>query len=365
MSLFYQIIRPFLHCIDAEKAHGIAIHALSKNLVPGQTRAKHPMLQQTLWGINFENPVGLAAGFDKNGETIANLHKQGFGFAEVGTVTPKPQDGNPKPRIFRLEEDLAVINRLGFNNEGADAVYARLKALPKTSMVVGVNIGRNKDCEHPIKDYTHLVQRMAEVADYITINVSSPNTKGLRDLQQKRHLEELLKEVIQMRDAQMASRQKPLPLMLKIAPDIDQATKEDIAELVLSQKLDGLIVSNTTIKRPNTLQNARRSEVGGLSGPPLFSASTKLLAQMYGLTKGQLPLIGVGGISSSEDAYQKILAGASLVQLYTAFVYQGFGLVGKINDGLVKMLAHSGYTNITHAVGTKYEELAAVKPVSL
>lgn len=348
MSILYTLARPLLHQLDPERAHNLAIAALSKNIVPASRGFAHPCLEQTLFGLEFANPVGMAAGFDKNGEAVTGLAAQGFGFVEVGTVTPKPQPGNPKPRIFRLKEDEAIINRLGFNNEGADAMHARLAALPKQQAVLGVNIGRNKECDDPLQDYHSLVLSMADVADYITVNISSPNTQGLRDMQQKRQLEELLSTI----NAAKSKLKTPLPILLKIAPDIDDAMKEDIAEVTLAQSLDGLIISNTTIKRPNTLKSKLHGEVGGLSGRPLMQASTKVLGDMYTLTNGSIPLIGVGGITSAEDAYAKIQAGASLVQVYTAFIYQGFGLVSEINKGLIKRLARDGFKSICEAVGT-------------
>ena len=354
MSLFYSLARPILHRLDPEKAHQYAVRALASGLVPKSTAIDNIMLKQHVFGLEFHNPVGMAAGFDKNAEAVNGLAGQGFGFVEVGTVTPKPQDGNPAPRMFRLKEDEAVINRLGFNNEGSDAMRARLSKLPKQPIVLGINIGRNKECDDPVADYQHLVTHMFDAANYITINVSSPNTKGLRDMQQKRQLHDLLSAVTTTHQAQKAKANKHVPLLLKISPDIDGDTKEDIAELALSFKLDGLIISNTTIKRPNTLKHVSHHELGGLSGKPLMTASTKLLGDMYGLTKGEIPLIGVGGISSADDAYQKILAGASLVQIYTAFVYQGFGLVKKINTGLIERLKQDGYTHISEAVGKAY-----------
>lgn len=349
MSLLYNIVRPVLHAMDAEKAHELAIAALARNLLPPSPAFEHPCLKQTCFGLAFDNPVGLAAGFDKNGQAVTGLAQQGFGFVEVGTVTPQPQPGNPKPRVFRLKEDKAVINRLGFNNEGAEALHARLANLPELPMRLGINIGRNKECNDPLQDYHSLVLTMADVADYITLNISSPNTQGLRDLQQKRNLEELLSTVFAARNKQS----KTLPILLKIAPDIDDATKEDIAQLALAHPLDGLIVSNTTIKRPNTLQSKKHGEVGGLSGKPLMKLSTQVLADMYRLTEGKVPLVGVGGISSAADAYEKIQAGACLVQAYTAFIYQGFGLVRQINQGLVELLVRDGFKAINEAVGTK------------
>lgn len=352
MTLPYAILRPFIFQLDAEKAHGLAIRALARGWVPVSPSPDHASLKQTLFGLDFDNPVGLAAGFDKNAEAVIGLAKQGFGFIEVGTVTPKPQAGNPTPRIFRLQKDEAIINRLGFNNEGASAMHQRLQNYPEHSMIIGVNIGRNKDCPDAVADYQTLLTQMADVADYITINISSPNTQGLRDMQQKRQLGELLSALNQAKAGLSDHRQQNKPLLLKIAPDIDQATTEDIAELAITHNLSGLIISNTTIKRPNTLKSAQHGETGGLSGRPLMHASTKLLANMYQLTNGQIPLIGVGGIASAEDAYQKILAGASLVQLYSALAYQGFGLIKRINQGLIARLERDGFKHVSEAVGT-------------
>lgn len=312
------------------------------------------MLKVQCLGKQFSNPIGLAAGFDKNGQAITALGNQGFGFVEVGTITLQPQEGNPAPRLFRLTEDEAVINRLGFNNQGSTVALQNItKQLPARS-VLGINIGKNKNCVDTVSDYTQMLERVYDLADYVTINVSSPNTQGLRDLQQKRQLTELLEACFSKRKNKMDAGADFVPIVLKISPDIDQTTKEDIAEIAMDLPLDGLIVSNTTIKRPNTLKNLKRSEQGGLSGRPLMETSTHMLGDMYKLTHGNIPIIGVGGIASAEDAYQKILHGASLVQLYTALVYQGFGLIKNIHDGLVERLKRDGYAHVSDAVGKAF-----------
>lgn len=351
--MMYSLLRPLLHALEPERAHALAICALN-NLIPARSWADDPMLGVECLGKYFPNPIGVAAGFDKNGQAITALNKQGFGFVEIGTVTLKPQTGNPTPRLFRLSEDEAVINRLGFNNLGVDvAMQNARKHLPARG-IFAVNIGKNKDSDDAASDYTQLLERVYELADYVTINVSSPNTQGLRDLQQKRQLTELLDALFTTRKNKMESGAQRLPIVLKISPDIDQVTKEDIAELALTLPLDGLIVSNTTIKRPNTLKNLKRSEQGGLSGKPLMELSTHMLSDMYKLTQGKIPLIGVGGVSSAEDAYQKILNGATLVQLYTALVYQGFGLIKQIHDGLVERLKRDGYKSVSDAIGKAF-----------
>lgn len=304
------------------------------------------ILKQTLCGLTFENPVGLAPGFDKNAEAIAGLQHQGFGFLELGTVTPRPQEGNPKPRIFRLVQDEAVINRLGFNNKGLEVYCHNLQSAPR-SLPLGANIGKNKDTLEALDDYLPCLEAVAPLADYVTINISSPNTAGLRDLQERTQLEKLLKGLIEKRD----SFSKRVPLFLKIAPDLSMDDKKDIAHIAMDLQIDALIISNTTVDRPLSLRSPHRQEKGGLSGKPLFSPSTAALAEIYGYTQGKIPLIGVGGISSGLDAYQKIRAGASLVQLYSALVYQGFDLVTRINRDLAGLLAQDGFTSISDAVG--------------
>lgn len=347
----YSLIRPFIHLLEAERAHGLAMTAL-KTGVAGRVKAvESKRLESTCFGLHFPNPLGLAAGFDKNAEAMNGLQHQGFGFIEVGTVTPLAQEGNRAPRIFRLPEDKAIINRLGFNNDGLDVFTKNLAKRNVQGGIVGANLGKNKDSPEALVDYANGLAAVASLVDYVTINVSSPNTVGLRDLQHKAALTRLLIGLMDVREELLAEGVKPFPMLLKIAPDIDEDTKQDIANTALATGIHGLIISNTTIKRPKTLQNLRRSEAGGLSGQPLFDASTELLKEMYRLTEGQIPLIGVGGVSSGKQAYAKIRAGASLVQLYSALTYQGFGLVRRINLNLVNRLRQDGFANVSDAVG--------------
>jgi dihydroorotate dehydrogenase len=307
------------------------------------------MLAQRHWNLDFPNPVGLAAGFDKNGEAPDAMLSQGFGFVEIGSVTPRPQPGNPKPRLFRLSEDQAVINRMGFNNHGLDAAAANLAAR-KSRGVLGANLGKNKDTEDAAADYVLGVAALGPLADYLVINVSSPNTPGLRALQGRAPLEALIGRV---KDA-VAALPAPKPLLLKIAPDLTEDDRRDIAEVALETGLDGLIVSNTTIERPASLKSAAAKEAGGLSGAPLFRPSTALLGEMYKLTRGRVLLVGVGGIGSGAQAYAKIRAGASLVQLYSALVYQGPGLINEINLDLVRLMKKDGFSHIGDAVGADH-----------
>jgi dihydroorotate dehydrogenase len=323
-----------LRRLPAETAHRLAVRALAAGLGP-RAAADAPALATKVWGLDFANPVGIAAGFDKNAEAHAGLLRAGAGFVEVGTVTPRPQAGNPKPRLFRLTADGAVINRMGFNNQGMAAMARRLEGRDRSAGIVGVNIGRNKDGGD--SDYVTCFEALAALADYITVNVSSPNTPGLRDLQARAPLAGLI-DALQQARARMGLS---LPLLVKIAPDLTAEQRRDIAEVALASGLDGLVISNTTVARPHTLRSPARGEQGGLSGRPLFAPSTALLAEMYELTDGRLPLIGVGGIASAAEAYAKLRAGASLVQLYTALVYEGPGLIGKIKVGLPGRLAES------------------------
>lgn len=340
----YKTLRPALFLLPPEKAHRAAIKALQLGLAPKSSVA-HPLLETNIAGLKLPSPVGLAAGFDKNAEAVEGAHHAGFGFVEIGTVTPRPQPGNPQPRLFRLVEKEAVINRLGFNNEGMDAAAARLAA-NKHGGVVGGNVGKNKDSEQALPDYIAAMRALYGYVDYITANISSPNTPGLRNLQAKEELTHLVRGLHAARAELMNEFGFPhKPIFVKIAPDNDAAALAAIAQVATEEKLDGLIVSNTTIQH--------NGEQGGLSGKPLFAPSTAVLRTMYQMTKGQVPLIGVGGIASAEDAYEKIRAGASAVQLYTALIYQGFGLVEKINKGLVALLARDGYSTIAQAVGTK------------
>ncbi|HIJ38071.1 MAG TPA: quinone-dependent dihydroorotate dehydrogenase, partial [Rhodospirillaceae bacterium] len=325
---FFHLAGPLIRLIPAETAHSLTIALLRRGWwPPSQAAADDPILNQRLWGRDFPNPLGLAAGFDKNAEVADAMLALGFGFVEIGSVTPRPQPGNPKPRLFRLVKDQAVINRMGFNNQGLAIVAARLAKRRRVG-IVGANLGKNKDTVDAAADYEAGVRALAGLADYLVINVSSPNTPGLRALQGRGPLEDLVGR------SRAALPDPAPPLLLKIAPDLVEEDLRDIAEIALAGQLDGLIISNTTIARPATLLSAEKGESGGLSGAPLFGPSTEMLRKMYGLTGGRLPLIGVGGIASPEQAYAKLRAGASLLQLYSALVYQGPGLISAIKRGL-------------------------------
>jgi dihydroorotate dehydrogenase len=296
----------------------------------------------------------MAAGFDKNAEVVNSLLNIGFSFVEVGTVTPKSQFGNDKPRVFRLKEDLSIINHLGFNNKGALYVKKNLQKLHLNSLssgIVGINIGKNKDTKDYLDDYTYCLEILGPYAHYVTINISSPNTPGLRDLQNRGQIEKLVK-VLKNKKNQVTSLEKT-PIFFKIAPDMDEEQIRDIALMSLANNIDGLIISNSTIDRPSTLKSIFKNEIGGLSGKPLFLKSTLMLKKMYTLTNGQIPLIGVGGISNSLECYEKIKAGASLVQIYTALTYEGPGILNKILSDLVNLLKTDGYKNIKEAIGKK------------
>jgi len=351
-DLCFRIVGPVLRSMDPETAHGLTIRALKSGLIPCLDSFEDSRLKVRLWGLEFANPVGLAAGFDKNAEVVGAVEKLGFGFTEIGSVTPRPQEGNPRPRLFRLAGDGAVINRMGFNNDGLEAVAQRLAAR-RGKGIVGVNLGKNKDSSDAAADYVAGVRAMAALADYLVINVSSPNTPGLRALQGRDQLTALLKAVL----SALAAMPSGPPLLLKIAPDLTEDDKRDIAEAALETGIDGLIATNTTIARPPQLTGFQRGESGGLSGRPLMAPSTGVLADMYRLTGGKLPIIGVGGIDSAETAYAKIRAGASLVQLYTALVYHGPGLVNRIKRGLVELLRADGFDSIAQAIGADHGEM--------
>jgi dihydroorotate dehydrogenase len=346
----YGLIGPLVRLLPPETAHNAALWALKRRLAPRQPSFSHPALESECFGLSFANPVGIAAGFDKNAAVVDALSSHGFGFVEAGTVTPLPQRGNPRPRVFRLAEDEAVINRLGFNNDGLDAFVARLKER-KSKGIVGANIGRNKDSLDAIGDYVACLGAVYPYCDYVAINISSPNTAGLRDLQQTNALASLIKALTAKRDELMKTTGTRKPLLYKIAPDLTLEEKQGIAETALAHFVDGLIVTNTTVTRPSDLKGRQRNETGGLSGRPLGPLALATLREIHRLTKGRIPLIGVGGISSAEDAYARIKAGASLIQLYTAFIYRGFGLVRRINEGLVRMLERDGFKNVTEAIG--------------
>ncbi len=322
-----KVAGPVLKRLPAETAHRAAINGL-KIALPAQAPSSDPRLAVEVLGLKFPNPLGLAAGFDKNAEVPGAMLRLGFGFVEVGTLTPRPQVGNARPRLFRLREDAAVINRYGFNNEGFERARARLERRP--AGLIGVNLGANKDAADRVEDYALGVRTFAALADYLTINVSSPNTPGLRDLQRREALDDLIARVVDARDETEPRR----PLMLKIAPDLDARGLEDIVATALTRRIDGLIVSNTTVARPATLTSRNRGESGGLSGRPLFEPSTRLLARAYLLTGGAMPLIGCGGVEDAETALAKIEAGANLVQLYTGLALKGHGIVEEILEGL-------------------------------
>ncbi len=346
MNLAYRLLRPVLFGLPPERVHGLTLAMLKSGLLGGSGPATEPRLAQTLFGLTFPNPVGLAAGFDKNAEVPDAMLRLGFGFAECGTVTPKPQSGNPRPRIFRLTDDKAVINRLGFNNEGHDAALMRLQRRQGKGGIVGINIGANKDSPDRAGDYVEGYRRLAPFASYVTINISSPNTPGLRGLQNSEELADLLGRVCEERRAHAVQR----PVFLKIAPDLDAEAISAIVEACVSHGIDALIVSNTTISRPENLRSSYKAETGGLSGAPLLTLSTQALALAFKAARGRLPLIGAGGIANADDAYLKIAAGARLVQLYTGMIFHGPGLAADIARGLAARLKRENIT-ITHLCG--------------
>lgn len=352
----YSLARPVLFKTDPEKAHSMTLKALKTGFLPCIPKVDNPALETTLLGLRFPNPVGLSAGFDKNAEVIGPAFKMGFGFVEPGTVTPKPQEGNPKPRIFRDPANDAVINRMGFPNGGADLFKDNLEkflsAKARPNGVVGLNIGMNKTQKEPAKDYTFLIRLLAPMADYLTINISSPNTPGLRDLQKREPLMELLDAV--MEERAKACRTHAPPLFVKLAPDLDEAQQEELAQTLLDAKVDGVILGNTTLDRPAFLNATFREEKGGLSGQPLTAKSTTVIRNFYRLTEGKLPIIGVGGIANGDQAYEKIKAGASLVQLYTGLIYKGPMIAHDINTRLIELLKRDGYTNIADAIGADH-----------
>jgi len=367
MSL-YKIFKPIIFCFKAEIAHNLAINLLK--FLPNFCtlfcfNKKYQNLQNNIWDINFENPIGLAAGFDKNAEAALTLKKFGFGFIEIGTVTPKPQIGNPKPRMFRLRSDKAIINRLGFNNLGSSVIDKNISKIwchesldsKKDKIILGINIGKNKDTKDFADDYIKMLNQFYINASYITINISSPNTKNLRDIQKEENLAEFLQKIMTQKDLLKNKLLKNVPILLKIAPDLSSQQQEKIAEIIIKQKIDGIIISNTTIDRKLNLKSKKQQENGGLSGQPLFDKSNEILANFYKLTKGKVPIIGVGGVSSAKQAYEKIKLGASLVQIYSAFIYQGFGLVEEIKKDLSKMVKEDGFSNIQQAVGVNCKNL--------
>ena len=357
----YKLIRPFLFTLSPEAAHKKTLKLLRSGLLPNAPRFFDECLQSKVAGLAFENPVGLAAGFDKDAEAILGEFHLGFGFVEVGTVTPQPQQGNPAPRVFRDTKTSSIINRMGFPNGGLHVFKTNLARFRKNHKKdhphgpVGVNIGMNKDQKNPEKDYVALINKLSSLASYFTINISSPNTPGLRDLQSKENLAPFLKTIMAARDAQ----ERKVPVFLKLSPDLELAQIKDIAEVVLAAKIDGLILTNTTLARPEELPRRFAEEKGGLSGPFVKDKSNAVIAQFYSYTDGRIPIIGVGGISSGQDALEKILAGASLVQLYTGLVFEGPGLPKRICEDLATRLKTYGFANVADAVGAEVDEALA------
>ena len=357
IGLFDRMARPLLRVMDPESAHALAIKGLKFAPLPRRA-ADDSRLSVRAFGLNFPNPVGIAPGFDKHGEVPDALFNLGFGFVEIGTVTPLPQIGNPRPRIFRLEADGAIINRLGFNSQGAPAVLARLAARAAAGGIVGINIGANKESPDRGADYVRLIETFAPVASYVTVNVSSPNTPGLRDLQQGSALDELLARIVEARD-RVRERAGPTPLLLKIAPDLSLAELDDMVGVARARRIDGMIVTNTTIARPPSLREPAAREAGGLSGRPLFTVATRMLAETYVRVEGAFPLIGVGGIDSGAAALAKFKAGADVVQLYSGLVFHGLGLVDEIKSTLLAALARGEAAKLSDLVGTDAAAMTA------
>ncbi|KZY36504.1 dihydroorotate dehydrogenase [Roseovarius sp. HI0049] len=350
MKLLERAGLSLLHRCDPETAHGLSLQALRLGAVPLPGLVTSPRLRTEIAGLHLPNPIGLAAGYDKNAVALSPLSRAGFGFLEAGAITPRPQPGNPRPRLFRLTEDRAVINRFGFNNEGMEAAGQRLATRPRDA-VIGLNLGANKDSADRAEDFARVLAHCGPHLDFATVNVSSPNTEKLRDLQGAEALATLLSGVMATRD----TLPKRIPIFLKIAPDLTDAELSEVADVARQSGLSAIIATNTTLSRDG-LQSPARAETGGLSGRPLFDRSTRVLAKLAHLTKGDIPLIGVGGIASAEDAYAKIRAGASAVQLYSAMVFDGLSLVEKIARGLDRLLEEDGFANVAQATGTRTED---------
>jgi len=357
IGLFDRLARPFLRALDPEDAHRLAIRMLQFAPLPPPMR-DDKRLAVRVFGLNFPNPVGMAAGFDKNAEVPDALLRAGFGFVEVGTITPKPQSGNPRPRLFRLDADDGVINRLGFNSQGADAALRRLAMRAESGGVVGINVGANKDSSDRSADYVTLIERFAAVGSYVTVNISSPNTPGLRDMQQASVLDDLLARVIDARQ-RVAPQAGPTPVLLKIAPDLSLGDLDDVVGIARSRRVDGMIVGNTTVTRPKSLHDKQAKEAGGLSGRPLLPLANRMLAETYVRVEGVFPLVGAGGIDSGASAVAKIRAGANLIQLYSGLVFQGLGLVSDIKSALLVALEREGADNISDLAGADAASVTA------
>ena len=341
-------LRPFIFKFSPEVAHSLAIKALKLNTIPKKKIENQSILKTEIFNKTLENPIGVAAGFDKNAEVYNSLFNLGFGFVEVGTITPEPQYGNPKPRVFRLEEDEALINRLGFNNSGSNEIYNKIEK-NKSNGFLGINIGPNKTSVNRVEDYIKCLNKFYNVADYITINISSPNTENLRNFHKEEEMNHLLSKVKEEKD-----KLKPdLPIAVKISPDIENKSIEDICDILANHSIDLLIISNTTEKNREALKNINKLEKGGLSGKPVEKRSNELIKLFYKNLKNKIKIIGVGGVSSGKDAYEKIIRGASLVQLYTGMVYRGPDIANKINKELIEILTKEGVKNISQIVGSK------------
>ena len=350
----YGLVRPWLHLLDPETAHGAAIWALKHGLAGAGGDSDEPLLAMRVWDLAFANPIGLAAGFDKDAEVIDAMLAFGFGFVEAGTVTPLPQPGNPKPRLFRLDDDAGVINRFGFNSKGLAAFVGQLRARRLRGArrgIVGANVGKNRDATDAVADYVTGIEAVSNLADYLVCNISSPNTPGLRGLQGRAQIEDLISHAIDARRRAASAAGRLPPLLAKVGPDLDTREISDIAEVAVATRIDGLIVGNTTVDRPPGLKSRHAHETGGLSGAPLMAKATACLSEMYRCTGGRLPIIGCGGVASGADAYRKIRAGASLVQLYSSLVFHGPQLVGSIKRELAACLRADGFTSVADVVG--------------
>ncbi|MGE8941872.1 quinone-dependent dihydroorotate dehydrogenase [Leptospira interrogans] len=357
LKLGLELARPLLLALEPEQAHEVTLKSLEAGLFPHASEPDDPRLAVNVWDLHFPNPIGIAAGFDKDARVPDAILKMGCGFAEAGSITPLPQSGNPKPRVFRLIAERAVINRLGFNNGGHAAALARLRSRPQNG-IVGVNIGANKDAADRTADYVRGVETFYDLASYLAINISSPNTPGLRDLQAPAALDELLGRVLQAREHFIATGARKVPIVVKIAPDIAEDDLALVVERLIANGVDGISISNTTLTRPALSDTVEARETGGLSGRPLFHRSTVMLARVHRLTGGRIPLIGIGGIDSPETALSKIVAGATLLQLYTGLIYEGPGLIGRIKQGLLDAMTCKAGTSLACLTGTKSEQWA-------
>jgi len=344
----FDILRPFLFKINPETAHSLAINALKFGNIASIKINKSPRIETSIFNEKIHSPIGVAAGFDKNAEVYNSLFNLGFGFVEVGTVTPKPQFGNPRPRVFRLEEDEALINRLGFNNQGCEEISLRIKK-NKPKGLLGINIGPNKDSSDRIKDYTTCLKKFINLASYITINISSPNTENLRDFHKTSELNNLIKAILEEKNNSNSST----PIAVKISPDLSSNQVEKISQILIDNKIETIIISNSTDRNREGLTNMNRFEKGGLSGKPIEKISNRIINEFYNLVGKQIKIIGVGGVDSAKSAYEKILSGATLVQLYTGMVYRGPRIAAQINNGLIKILEQEGINNINDVVGLK------------